>query len=187
MPEKEPLRGENELRQDFLIEDWLVQPQLNRVTRGRDTVKVQPKIMAVLMCLAEEPGKVVVREKLFKMVWADTYVTEHVLARSISVLRKIFNDRPQSPRVIETIPKVGYRLIAPISGVTDADPNVVDEVSSTEPQPKSQVPPVMTPAFERQRTAPLISPRTLSWVIGLLGLLFFTFFVMGAGHQQFHQ
>jgi DNA-binding winged helix-turn-helix (wHTH) protein len=186
MSEKDTLRGENGLRKDFLIEDWLVQPQLNRVTRGHDTVQVQPKIMAVLVCLADEAGQVVVREKLFKTVWADTYVTEHVLARSISVLRKIFDDKPQSPRVIETIPKVGYRLIAQVSSVTEEDPNVIEEVSDSGPESKSQVLPVMTPAVERKIPAPLISPRTLSWVIGLLGLLFFTFFVMGAGHR-FHQ
>jgi len=187
MLEKDALRGENGLRKDFLIEDWLVQPQLSRVTRGHDTVQVQPKIMAVLVCLADEAGNVVMREKLFKRVWADTYVSEHVLARSISVLRKIFHDKPQSPRVIETIPKAGYRLIAPISSVPEEDPDIIEEVAATVPESKSRVPPGMTPAVERKIPAPLISPRTLSWVIGLLGLLFFTFFVMGAGHQHSHQ
>jgi DNA-binding winged helix-turn-helix (wHTH) protein len=178
-------RDENGLRKAFLLEDWLVQPQLNRITRGDETVQLQPKIMAVLVCLAEAPGTVVMRETLFREVWAETYVTEHVLARSISILRKTFNDKPQNPRVIETIPKVGYRLIAAIQDPME-DPELEEaENQETAPDPKDQIShpaKAATPAT----TARLLSPRTLSWTVALLGLLFFTFVVMGGGHGHFH-
>jgi len=100
---------------DFRISEWLVQPELNRVVRGGEVSQVQPKIMGVLVCLAERPGRVVSKERLFQTVWAGTHVTEHVLSRSISDLRKILNDDSRNPRVIETIPRSGYRLIAPVS------------------------------------------------------------------------
>ncbi len=78
-------------------------------------MQVQPKVMDVLVLLAERPGEVVTREQLFRTVWAGTHVTEHALARTISELRKIFKDSHRRPRVVETIPKVGYRLIAPVA------------------------------------------------------------------------
>jgi Transcriptional regulatory protein, C terminal len=51
-------------------------------------------------------------KKLLNTVWADSFVTEDVLARSISELRRAFDDKPRQPRFIETIPKRGYRLVA---------------------------------------------------------------------------
>lgn len=133
------------LKDDFLIEGWIVRPQLNRIEAQGRVIQVQPKIMGVLICLAEQPGRVVTKERLLQTVWADTHVTQHVLARSISELRKIFHDSPQSPSIIETIPKIGYRLIAHVSRVPDevkegAAPNPVagsrESVSRSRRQPK---------------------------------------------------
>lgn len=115
---------QGELREDFRIEGRLVQTRLNRVvSAGGEVVQVQPKIMDVLLRLAERPGEVVTREELLSTVWAGTHVTEHVLARAISELRKVFDDSAQRPRVIETIPKVGYRLIAPVTAGREENPN----------------------------------------------------------------
>ena len=114
---------QGELREDFRIEGRLVQTRLHRVvSAGGQVVQVQPKIMDVLVCLAARPGEVVTREELFGTVWAGTHVTEHVLARAISELRKVFDDSAQKPRVIETIPKVGYRLIAPVTAAVVENP-----------------------------------------------------------------
>src|SRR5215472_2118576 len=54
---------------------------------------------------------------------ADTFVTDDVLTRSISALRRAFHDSAQQPRFIQTIPKGGYRLIAPVEWV-DRKPDV---------------------------------------------------------------
>lgn len=104
------------LGDDFLVGgEWLVRPRLNRI-EGRGRVRqVQPKIMSVLITLAGSAGQVVTKESLFRTVWADTHVTDHVLARAISELRKAFGDSAREPKVIETIPKTGYRLIAVVS------------------------------------------------------------------------
>lgn len=171
-------RGQNGLRRDFQLEDWIVQPQLNRLIRGAETVQVQPKIMAVLICLAEEPGAVVVKEQLFKTVWAETYVTEHVLARAISVLRKIFDDSPKSPRFIETIPKVGYRLIAAVSITKD------EETRQPVPETEVWVRPHQPRASQTQVVAPWTSPTLLPFLVGLLGLMFFMLLVMGSGGHR---
>ena len=68
-------------------------------------------MVEVLVCLAESPGETVSKEQLIRRVWGDTFVTDDVLIRSISELRKALEDNPKAPRVIETIPRKGYRLL----------------------------------------------------------------------------
>src|SRR5436305_11418928 len=98
---------------EFCIGDWLVFPRLNRLESNGRTVRLEPKVMQVLVCLAEQPGEVISKEQLLRTVWADTFVTDEVLTRAISELRRVFQDDAKAPHVIETVPKGGYRLIAP--------------------------------------------------------------------------
>ena len=97
--------------------------------RNGQTVQLEPKIMQVLLCLAKSHGQVVNREELIRSVWADTFVSDDVLTRSISVLRKVLDDDSRQPRFIETIPRSGYRLIGPISFATE----VTDKVGEGNP------------------------------------------------------
>jgi TolB-like protein len=78
--------------------------------------------MEVLVCLAQHPGDTVSKEQLFQAVWPRTLVTEDVLKRCIAELRRAFDDDAREPRVIETISKRGYRLVAPVTagGATPA-------------------------------------------------------------------
>jgi Tol biopolymer transport system component/DNA-binding winged helix-turn-helix (wHTH) protein len=103
------------VRGDFRIGDWLIHPGVNSMERDGATVHLEPKVMQVLVALASEPGEVVTREHLRSVVWPDVFVGEDVLIRAISEIRRAFSDDPRVPHTIETIPKVGYRLIAPIS------------------------------------------------------------------------
>ena len=100
------------MESQFQLGDWVIEPSLNRLSRNGHQLRLEPKVMQVLVCLAEA-GEVVSKEKLMRRVWADTYVTDDVLTRSISELRKAFNDDSKQPRVIQTIPKGGYRLLLP--------------------------------------------------------------------------
>jgi DNA-binding winged helix-turn-helix (wHTH) protein/tetratricopeptide (TPR) repeat protein len=113
-----------QLRQGFLIGDRLVQPVLNRISGPGGQVHVEPKVMAVLVCLAEHAGDVVSRNSLYDAVWGSTVVTDQALTNCISELRHHLGDDRSEPRYIETVPKRGYRLIAPIQptgarGVTE--------------------------------------------------------------------
>jgi len=102
--------GARELR----IAGRLVQPQLNRIAGAEphSSIQVEPKVMEVLLCLADAPGEVVSRETLLDRVWQGAYVSDDVVTRSIGQLRRIFGDDMERPRVIETIRKRGYRLLA---------------------------------------------------------------------------
>ncbi len=70
--------------------------------------------MEVLQHLAAKAGQVVSKDELKKTVWADVIVTENVLTRAISSLRKLLEDDRAEPSYIETISKTGYRLIAKV-------------------------------------------------------------------------
>jgi TolB-like protein/DNA-binding winged helix-turn-helix (wHTH) protein/Flp pilus assembly protein TadD len=110
---------------DFRVGAWLVRPSLNTVSRNGASIHVQPKVMEVLVSLASQPGEAIPKDQLLKTVWPDTFVTDDVLVGSISELRRVFEDDAREPRFIQTIPKRGYRLIAPVepaNGVLDNAP-----------------------------------------------------------------
>lgn len=77
--------------------------------------------MQVFVCLSQRPGEPLAKETLLREVWPDTFVTEDVLKRSISELRRALQDDARDPRLIETISKRGYRLVAPIEPVSRED------------------------------------------------------------------
>ena len=95
----------------FYVGDWLVEPELNRIQRNGEKAHLEPKVMEVLVCLSRANGNLVSKEQLIRQVWPDTFVTDDVLKRSIWQLRKAFQDDSKHPKVIETIPKGGYRLL----------------------------------------------------------------------------
>lgn len=102
---------------DFRLDAWLVQPGLNSLSRNGTTTQLEPKVMAVLVCLAKHAGEPVSKESLLHAVWPNTFVGEGVLARSIFQLRRALEDEAKDSHVIQTIPKHGYRLVASVHPV----------------------------------------------------------------------
>lgn len=89
--------------------------------QGRD-VRLTPKSMAVLRELMLRHNVVVRRDDLLGLVWPDAFPTDDVLTQAIKELRRALGDDPRAPVVIETIPRVGYRLRASVHvlGMPDA-------------------------------------------------------------------
>jgi len=103
---------------------WRVRPDINRIFDGETELQVPDKLMQVLVVLITRSG-VVSRQELFDAVWPDTVVVEESLTRAVSSLRRLLDDDPRSPRVIETIPKKGYRLLVSVRPIsTEATPDV---------------------------------------------------------------
>lgn len=109
---------------DFRLGTWLVQPSLNTISRNGASIHVEPKMMQVLVYLARQSGEAVSKDELLKAVWPDTFVTDDVLIRSISELRRILQDDAHEPRIIQTIPKRGYRLLPKLDPNTAPAKNV---------------------------------------------------------------
>jgi DNA-binding winged helix-turn-helix (wHTH) protein len=107
--------GDQSLHGDFRLGDWRVQPALCRLSQDGRTVQVRPKVMDLLVFLSRAPGVVISKEALLNEVWRTEAVSESALTRTITELRQAVGDSAESPHILETIPKRGYRLIAPVS------------------------------------------------------------------------
>jgi TolB-like protein/DNA-binding winged helix-turn-helix (wHTH) protein len=95
---------------DFLVGDHLVRPQRGCIEREGRVIRVKPKTMAVLQCLARAGGEVVTRAELFDTVWGRAVVSDAALTQCIVELRSAFGDTARASTVIETVPRVGFRL-----------------------------------------------------------------------------
>lgn len=86
------------------------------LTRGADRVPLQPQPMTVLALLAARPGELVTRKELQAAVWSDGVFVdfEQGLNWCIKRIREVLGDDAAHPRFIETVPRKGYRFIAPI-------------------------------------------------------------------------
>ncbi len=133
----EPSVVVNEPEKTIYIADWEIHPDTLRVSSGDDHVKLEPKVMQVLLYLAEKAGQVVSRQELEEHVWKNQIVGYDAISRTIINIRKALNDSSRDPRVIETIPKVGYRLIAEVRHSVAAQPR---NRSHTPPRADSQSP-----------------------------------------------
>jgi TolB-like protein/DNA-binding winged helix-turn-helix (wHTH) protein len=82
---------------------------------GENRVPVAPKVFDVLAYLVTHAGRVVSQDEILEALWPETYVNPEVLRRYILEIRKALDDRPEEPVFIETVPKRGYRFVAPVT------------------------------------------------------------------------
>ena len=169
-----PLRPAAERRPspEFRLAGRLVQPHLNRVVvDGSVTVQVEPKVMQVLLQLADRAGQVVTKDELLGAVWAGVFVTEDVLVRAIGELRKLFESDAPPQAVIETIRKRGYRLVAPV--VYDLQPELSRQPARPAPLPSAgagPAPGLAPPASRRRRLAVSTAAILAACLMGVLVL-----------------
>jgi len=105
----------------FYLADKLIDPGSNSIVSDGETIHVEPKAMRVLVSLADNAGQVVTRETLEDTVWADMIVGPDALTNTVIKLRRALGDNAKNAQFIETIPKTGYRLIAPVRMVNEGE------------------------------------------------------------------
>jgi len=90
----------------------------------------------VLAILLEHPGDVVTREELQKRLWPDTFVdVDHNLNTAINKIREVLGDSSENPRFVETLPRRGYRFIAPVdSNGNGAQPATITSADTAAPR-----------------------------------------------------
>src|SRR5579859_6961226 len=96
------------------IGGWHVDPQASEISRDGETVKLEARTMRLLMCLAEKPGEVVTTEELLNKVWPEVFVSQDSVYQAIAGLRRVLGDDSKRPAYIETVPRVGYRMVAKV-------------------------------------------------------------------------
>lgn len=90
-------------------------------------VSLRPKEFAVLLALVEHHGRLMTKDDLLQEVWPGQFVEEGNLNRHVSSLRRALGESSDAPQYVETVPKVGYRFVAPVREIRDRSTNTVIE------------------------------------------------------------
>ena len=99
----------------LVIAGWRLEEERHCLLRdGEPAAKLEPKTTELLAYMARHCNEPLSRRDLLAAVWQGTVVGDEVLTTAINKIRKAFGDDHHNPHVIETIPKMGYRLIAPV-------------------------------------------------------------------------
>src|ERR1700723_3660515 len=112
-------------------------------------VRLQDHPLRVLAMLTERPGEVITREQLQERIWGNTFVDfDQSLNKAINRVREALNDNAGTPQYVETVPRRGYRFIAPVADIpqTPAAPGA---------------PPTPVPVAERPARSPRSTSRTV--------------------------
>ena len=94
-------------------------PSDRRLSRGGKTVELSPRYMDALILLVKAAGELVPKDRFMEVVWRGVPVTDEALTQAIRTLRRTLGDSAGAPQFIETVPKHGYRFIAPVEMVED--------------------------------------------------------------------
>lgn len=96
--------------------DWTLHPRSGELERGDERQRLQDLPLRILLELLAAPGELVTREQLIASLWPKGVVEfEAGLNTAVSKLRAVLGDSADAPRYIETIPRKGYRLVAPVA------------------------------------------------------------------------
>lgn len=108
---------------NFYLGQWIVKPSENKLVYKNKSIKIEPRSMALLICLSGTKNKTISRQQLLQDVWKERLVNEDALTTSISKLRTAFRQYQPDLKVIETIPREGYRLLLPYSAQAIVESN----------------------------------------------------------------
>ena len=159
--------------------------------RDGKPIQLTPKAFQTLLVLVRNGGRLVEKDELMRQVWADAFVEEANLARNIWVLRRALGDDEDEHRYIETVPKLGYRFVAPVRELSDEAVDlqvhrhvraqiVTEELDTSSPEAVSTAPPDVAHALRplaiaavgHRRELLAIGSVTLLAAVGLVGFIF---------------
>jgi len=101
------------------IGDWYVNPASCEISRDGETCRVEARTMRLLLCLADHVGKVVSIDDLIANVWSGVNVSPDSVYQAVTSLRRVLRDDPKQPAYIETVPRLGYRMVAKVTPCTN--------------------------------------------------------------------
>lgn len=117
-------------RRVLRIGAWRVASALDEISRDGATVKLEPRAMRLLLCLADHAGQVVSVDQLLDAVWKDVVVTPDSVYQAVAGLRRALGDTSKEPAYIANVLRRGYRLVASVAPWDDAA-----TASNPEPRP----------------------------------------------------
>jgi adenylate cyclase len=99
----------------YRVGEWVIDPRSGLASRLDEKIHLEPKAVELLSYLVSRPGEVVSRSELLDVVWPGVIVNDDAITNTVAKLRRSLHDDPKSPKLIETIPKRGYRIVASIN------------------------------------------------------------------------
>lgn len=100
------------------IGHWLIDGDTNSLAGPDGREHLEPRVMDLLVYLADRPHSIVSRDEIVENVWRRAFASDQAITNAIAKLRKTLGDDATRPRILETIPRKGYRLIADVSRCT---------------------------------------------------------------------
>ncbi len=163
----------------YQFDSFSLDPLERRLFSGEAPIELNSRYFDALLLLLTHPGTLLSKERFLQEVWKGIPVTDEVLTQCIKTLRRQLGDSATQPHLIETVPKHGYRFIAAVSCVTDAD--AAPEAAVRAQAPTAAVPPG---GYDwRQFWLTLGAGTTGGGVAGLLGGLAFGFAAASQAQQ----
>ncbi|WP_263356084.1 winged helix-turn-helix domain-containing protein [Acidicapsa ligni] len=138
----------------FVFGEYRLDAREHRVWRGDTLISLSPKTFDLLVIMLQGAGRLLDKDYLIRSVWPDSYVQDANLSVHIASLRKILGKTSDAEQFIETVPKVGYRFVVPVSRLPYAEsltesqtgsltgPELADSASGPAPAIE-QLPPIV--------------------------------------------
>ena len=121
------------IKSTFSFREFELDPLERRLLRAGESIALTPKVFDTLVFLVERAGRLVSKEELLQGVWPRGFVDESNLTKHISLIRRALGEADQSAEFIETVPKIGYRFVAPVMrGAAAAAVQQISPVTASE-------------------------------------------------------
>jgi len=160
-------------------------PENHLLLSDGSPVSLTPKAFDILLVLVQNGGRLTTKEELMRRVWPDSFVEEANLTVNISILRKLLGETPDGQPYIDTVPKKGYRFVAPVREITEAPSTRVDLIDDRPQEPISESGaqresstlsvPIQAPTLPRGKSWTRLSILAIgALLIIFVGLFYFT-------------
>ena len=141
--------GDSGRRDAYQFGPFQLDVRERRLSRGTEVIPLRLKVFDTLCVLVENAGRLVTKDELLTAVWPDATVEENNLNHNISVLRKALGEKATGQQYIETVPRMGYRFVAPVE-TAEPDPQAptapAEEAQPAAPPRRSSARRVLIPA-----------------------------------------
>ncbi|HEY6403172.1 MAG TPA: alpha/beta fold hydrolase [Blastocatellia bacterium] len=125
-------------KQAYIFGRFRIDASKRLLFEGNELVTLTPKAFDTLLALVENRGTVLSKEELMRLVWAEQFVEENNLAQNIHSIRKSLGEGSEGVKYIETIPRRGYRFVANVEVLTEAQPGPPIARPTVAGKPKTQ-------------------------------------------------
>jgi len=122
------------------VGQWILNEHENQLTNSSNanTIKLEPRAMAVLVYIAHNSDRVISRDELIEKIWDGRIVSDHAIYRVITQIRKALGS-DDSGEYLKTISKKGYKLVQPVKVFEEAKPET-QTVAESKPNQQEEVP-----------------------------------------------